>query len=143
MKLKLVNDQRYTEPFIRYLTKAVKAEIIANKNVRKLIPFGEMLDRLDIKATPNIVIEKALKEIKYRKIESADEVGYEIYLNEDAMFDAKYKIIDLIKLLENGNMELNGYPLFTDAFKKIKEEINDQYKLYQFGMGLIYEHLPL
>lgn len=143
MKLRLVNDKRFTEPFARFLTKAIKLRIQSDKNIKKMAPFGEMLKKLDVKSTPEIVVERALKEIKYRKIESIEETGYEIYLDEDAMFDNKYKVIDLIKLLENGNMEISGYPLFSDAFKKIKEDINDQYRLYELGVGLIYERLPL
>ena len=95
MKLRLVNDKRFTEPFARFLTKAIKLRIQSDKNIKKMAPFGEMLKKLDVKSTPEIVVERALKEIKYRKIESIEETGYEIYLDEDAMFDNKYKVIDL------------------------------------------------
>lgn len=55
----------------------------------------------------------------------------------------KFKLISLIKLLDKGNTELRGYPIFSQAFEKVGNELASQYNLYLLGLGVVYERIPL
>lgn len=144
MKLHLVNDKRFDEPFIKFLIQKIKIEIMGNCNLQKLQPFGEMLEKLNIKVQPIIIVQKGVQAITYREINNSKEKGYDIFIDENVMLGGtKFKLISLIKLLDKGNTELRGYPIFSQAFEKVGNELASQYNLYLLGLGVVYERIPL
>lgn len=144
MKLHLVNDKRFDEPFIKFLIQKIKIDIMGNCNLQKLQPFGEMLEKLDIKVQPIIIVQKGVQAITYREINNSKEKGYDIFIDENVMLGGtKFKLISLIKLLDKGNTELRGYPIFSQAFERVGNELDSQYNLYLLGLGVVYERIPL
>lgn len=143
MNILLVNDKRYTEPFVKYLVKVVKQEVLANYNELEMAPFAEMLEKLEIKTTPRLVVQKAVEAITYEKIDNTKEKGFNIIIDDKKTFNGKYKIIDLVNLMDSGNTEMPPIPLFSNAFKDVEKDIDNYYRLYELGVGLFYEYLPL
>ena len=144
MKLHLVNDERFTEPFIKFLVQQIKLQVMANCNIQKLQPFGEMLEKLEIKIEPIVIVQNGVQAIKYRKVSNLKESGFDIFIDENLVLSGtKYKLISLIKLLDKGNTELKGYPIFSNAFEKIGNELETQYNLYLMGAGMIYERFTI
>lgn len=145
MHLLLVNDIRYQEPFVKYLTKMVKQEVLFNYNPAKFQPFNDWLRAANIKTTADIVIKKSLEAIEYVPINTPNEVGYDIVINDKKYLDGtQYRIIDLINLIESGNTELQGQPIFSEAFAKVEGKINIYYRLFETtGVGVLYEYIPL
>lgn len=145
MHLLLVNDIRFQEPFVRFLTKMVKQEVLFAYNPAKFQQFNEWLKQVDIKTTADIVIRKSLDAIEYVPVDTPNEKGFDIVINDKKYLDGtKYKIIDLINLIESGNTELKGQPIFSNAFAKVEGNINAYYRLFETtGIGAMYEHIPL
>jgi len=103
-----------------------------------------MLDKLDIKVEPIVIVQKGVSAIKYKKVQNSKEKGFDIYIDEELMLEGtKYKLISLIKLLDKGNTELKGYPLFSNAFEKVGQELGVQHQLYLIGLGAAYERVTL
>lgn len=144
MQILLVNDVRYQEPFVRFLTKMVKQQVLLNYNPSKFGEFNDWLKANNIKTTSDIVVRKSLDAIEYQVVDTPNEKGYEIVINDKKTLDGtRYKIIDIINFIESGNTEVKGQPIYSEAFDLVESKINQYYMSFEMGLGAVYEYVPL
>lgn len=113
----------YIEPkynkvrFIKFLIKKLVGLLCEKVNLKKLKDFD------------NYLKEKKIKKVKGKKVFflAINHIVYKnskIQINESILYPGTdYKLIDLCKLLNYGNLEFEGYPIFSTVFDFISDNI--------------------
>lgn len=119
--MNLVLDKKYEDEFYTWLVLEIKKLFPLFIKRYKLISLSNYLNidcyQVLIKACDNLIV----KDFKDNKI---------ITINDDAMF-GKYNLKQLCKFINNGNMEIKGYDIFTQVFFLIKRNIKVYHLLYK------------
>lgn len=59
---------------------------------------------------------------------------YVITIDNNAILpNTEFKLIDMCKLINYGNLDISGTMIYTQAFKYINDNINDLYKKFSYG----------
>lgn len=106
-------DKRKLEKFDTYFNENVKLNWIDGR--QRYLSTYDLL----IIGTYNLVISKSAS-------------TYIIQLSTTALYPNSYnKIINLIKLVNNGNLVLQNYPIYDTMMKHFADELDDYYNEYQ------------
>lgn len=121
--------------FFKFLKDIIKSAILKNLDVKKLIVFDEYFkNNLNIKVTPiaRQVIIIGIENLIYSKTSE----GINIYINPSTIvYNTQYHVAELCRLINYGTLDLKGYPIFTNTFNKIKDNINMILSLYLETVG--------
>lgn len=119
--MNLVLDKKYEDEFYTWLILEIKKLFPLFIKKYKLISLSNYFNidcyQVLLKACDNLIV----KDFKDNKI---------ITINDDAMF-GKYNLKQLCKFINNGNMEIKGYDIFTQVFSLIKRNIKVYHLLYK------------
>lgn len=133
----------HNDNFIRWLINLYKTLIIIYINTDKLMAFNNYIDENEIYKKRYInsdefnvknAIIGVLNNITYREIKD----GYLISLHTNKPFPTHIaSMTDICKLLNDGNLNFKGYPIFTTMFKHISDNLqqykNQYYMQYYYG----------
>lgn len=140
MYITLEDRQEYTTDFLNYLKKRmliVGLEYVGQKR-QKLIKTDQYLSTYLFKGTRKVnsyqIILSGLKNITFKKANSKVIIS----INESIKipYSTTTSLSALCQLIDQGNLELNPFPVFTHVFKYAKEKITDVYSQYTFGVPL-------
>jgi len=68
----------------------------------------------------------------YNLITKQESENYIIKINPNAIYPGTYlKLVDLCKLINFGNLGIKGYPIFTEIFRKVENNIVNLYEKYE------------
>ena len=124
-------EQKYDEDFLEYLRKYIILNIIGNINKKKLISSEIYINQYTDITT---IFKKYISSYDV-VVSGASNIVYRIYNNKivfnidsTAIFPGtSAKLNDLCKLINYGNLVVQGYPIFTDTFEYFEKNIDDYY----------------
>lgn len=135
MKLLLQDDKYVDRRFINFVIKQMQLFLIEHINDEQLYIFNKLFLESEISqeilAYPlnNFDIRNfiyiALNNLIYRKIKG----NYIIEINPNKYIN-NLNVAYICKLLNYGNNEIRGYPIFTNCFEYILRNINSFYNIY-------------
>lgn len=135
MKILIIDkDNKYTDSFLEYVKSRCRDIYYKKVNLKKLKPFETYINELpEYKSlmkkyiSSNEICITGLYNIMICRY------GQTIVLKIDEnsfLPNTRIKIIELCKLINNGNLLLKPYPIFTEIFDEIKENIEVYYAEY-------------
>lgn len=124
--------------FIEFIAECVSEKIISNIDDKKLIKFDEYISEYiprvrDVEVTSREIITCGAENLSIYTLQDK----FLIEISRTKSFD-KVKdmtLVSLCKLINYGNSQIHGYPIFTDTFSEIAEDIDMYKKLYIFNRG--------
>jgi len=136
--MKLVIDNCNDKQFIIYLINFIKQYLIDHSRSQKFSSLDMYLNKIPKYKTKfrksltchDIVICGAYN-LVYRKYGKK----YIITINENQkLFGLDAKLYDMCKLINYGTLEIDGYPIFTDAFNYVQDNLEMLYFRYNTGL---------
>ena len=135
MKLTIQKLPEYNRAFIEYVKDYTKRIILKKLNVRKLITTTKYFyDNIKGKRKINafdIVVQAAHN---LTIIEYADSFIICVDRNMIVPYFNKTKIVDMCRLINYGNTDIQPYPIFTEVFREVLGKVPALYKAYQMGI---------
>lgn len=142
MYLNIVNENNWDlDSFCEYLIlemrKYMKSEV--KKEYRRLEKYNEFLqDNLNpinkkegIMSVSNLLILSTYN-LTYKKLPTS----YIIEINPSINIPNSYaKFIDIVKLVNNGNLQLPAFPIYDDMMDYFADKIGYYYKQFEEGNG--------
>lgn len=136
--MKLVIDYSLVdgdEKFIQYLIKLMQKLYIKYLDIGRLSSWDEYLNSGIIKSIGNRkiycrnIIVSGFNSLRYEKYNNRKFI---ISIDQNAVFPSTFvKTISLVKLVNNGNTERKAYPVFTNVFNYINDNLEILYKSYR------------
>lgn len=130
-------ENKYTEGFFDFLIRKTQTRFFENLNVKKLESFEVFINesprykslfRKYISAYDICVT--ALHNLKVLRYETLSSIVID---NTVLMPGTSIKVLELCKLIDEGNLGLKAYPIFSNTFKEVQGEIETYYAEYVFG----------
>ena len=143
MTLLILYNDLYSEGFISWLVTRLKIELLYKIKKNKIIPLSNYINSFDnpfknILNKNNIsfydLIVYGINNLIYIKTKK----GYIITINPYKYLPyCKIPIKSFCKLLNNGVFGISGYPLLSNHFNMVKDNLTEYYKDYekQFYIG--------
>ena len=135
MVLTIERNKYIDDEFIAWLIDKIRYEICTTINENKLDIFNEYVkennlfqpvnnnSKFDIKQA----IILSLNTLTYRKTNNV----YIIEVGKNKLFPGyKVNLETVCKILDSGNTEIKGYPIFSKLFNNIKSNIVEYYEQY-------------
>lgn len=137
MRLVIEENDLINIKFIKWLVKRIKKLIILKCNSRKLSSIQNYVDNNNPFNTPNKIsinriILQASQNIIFYKHKSYFYIMINPIIRAQGM---DLKLEDVCKFINYGNFEMPGYPLFTNIYFDIKDNIKEYLKQYLIEMS--------
>lgn len=126
----------YPDEFVDYLIIQLQKRFLKTLEVNKLKELEDYLNSVPKYKSIFIKYLKA-KDICIAGIYniSADrtKTNLRLYINPNVKYyGTNIKLVDLCKFINNGNLQCPGYPIFSESFNYIKNNIEKYYLKYLF-----------
>jgi len=126
--------------FIKYLIRYLQTYIQANIKSEKLYWLQMYINSLPIfkgKLRKFISCREIIIIGAYNLVYKKYEAYYEITIDENQkIFGLDAKLNDACRLINYGTMSVQGYPIFSDAFNNVEDNIADLYQKYKRGFSI-------
>lgn len=138
MYITLQDMHEYTPEFLNYLKKRMYILGLSylNSNRNKLQRIDEYLRETvykgERKSVAYQIILQGLKNFTIKKASS--KVIISINDSIKTQYSDVYTLSGLCQLIDQGNLELNPFPIFTYIFEYVREKITQIYVEYTFGV---------
>lgn len=135
MKLVIEGNSKIKGPFIRWLTARLKGMLILNLDTKQVYKLQNYFNENfpDYKLNLLTILMNSFNLIRYRKIGKI----YIIYIDTHRRKCNDIALIDILKFINNGNLEIEGCRVFTKTFLEVEKNINDLYTIYERKDGSI------
>ena len=140
MKLEISDPKDLLDrSFILWLKVKIRDKILVNINPKKLINWDKYLNENNVyksiykkKISARDVIVAGAMNLDFSKSESK----FMIYINHNIFTPGldRVKLETICKLINFGDLQNKGYPIFTDTFDYFAESIQDYVDRYLHGM---------
>ena len=129
MQLRLDCSSKVDSGFINFLIKQIKEYVKSIVDLKRLSVFDKYLsDELGITDTALDIINLALNNLCYKKSSKS----YIISINNNTNLQNNVaKLYDVCKLINFGNLQISGYPIFTKTFNYFEKNANIYLSLYR------------
>ena len=127
-------EGNYSPRFINFLIKIIKNRVITKLSLNKLKAWDKYLDTINKNhESAKEIILISLSELVY-----VIEDNYIIITinNNYVLSKLHLKLIDAIKLINFGNMEIKGYPIISDTFQYVEKNIKGYEKRFHLFGGI-------
>ena len=127
-------EGNYSPRFINFLIKIIKNRVITKLSLNKLKAWDKYLDAIN----KNHESAKEIILISLSKLVYIIEDNYIIITinNNYVLSKLHLKLIDAIKLINFGNMEIKGYPIISDTFQYVEKNIKGYEKRFHLFGGI-------
>lgn len=137
MTFTITANEYVNDHFIKWLLRIIRFQIIKNINHKKLLIFNEIVDKENIfeKSNPydknKFDVRKAvvisLNNLQINRIKNV----YIIRISDNVVFPGyNVKLSTICKLLNYGNTNIKGYPIYTQAFDNVRLNLKKYYQQY-------------
>ena len=125
--------------FINWLKVKIRDKIISDIEDKKLIVWDEYLNTNSAyvsiykkKISSKDIIIAGAANLEFSKSEST----FSIFINRNVFTPGldRIKLETICKLINFGDLQIKGYPIFTDTFDYFAESIHDYVDRYLYGM---------
>lgn len=140
MKLEIGDPKNLLDrPFIEWLKVKIRNKILADVNLKKLENWDNFFNNQSMyksiykkKILTSDIILAGASNLDYVKSES----NFWIRINPNIYTPGldRVKLAVICKLINYGNRDLVGYPIFTDTFEYFAENINEYVDRYLHGL---------
>lgn len=137
MKLKILDpDNILDKSFINWLCIQIRNEVIANINLKKLDNWDQYFNSETVyksiykkRISTRDLIVAGISNLYYQ----VSEDGFWISINPTKLTPGldRIKLETICKVINYGNRQIIGYPIFTDTFQNIADNITDYVQKYQ------------
>ena len=125
MELIIERTALIKDDFIAFLIAMIKSRLVSFKVDESR--FRKMFDSYNQDISAENIIIQAAKNLKVYTFN----YQYIIRIDESVLYNNKsIRLIDLCKLLNYGNLEVEGCHIFTDTFNYIADNINNLFNEY-------------
>lgn len=126
--MKLIIDLKYGLPFILYLRDKLQEYILGTVNENKLVQIQKYINsQYNIQFSVYGLLQEVVAEIDYYIFSNK----YIIQINPNKLLlGTDAKLIDLSNLINYGILGINGYPIFSEAFKYFNENVDALYETW-------------
>lgn len=132
MKIFIINDDdKYTGDFLKFVIEKTRELFLEKLNKQKLQSFEIFINK---NPKYNSLFKKYIPayEICYSALYNlhVKHFGSVITIEIDSMINlpnTSIKLIELVELIDKGNLVLKAYPIFTEVFKEIEDKIENLY----------------
>ena len=131
MKLVIKKSKYVDKRFIQWLLPHIKYQLIKRLDNKHIAVFNYYLNKEDEFANKKINIKKilllAIRTLRFYEYTDL----FIICINEDLVVP-EYDVTlgTLCRFLNYGNLNIKGYPIFTEAFNAVKINLKTYYKQY-------------
>ena len=123
-----IKGNNLTENFAKWLLEIIKIELKQKIDKRKLESWEKYFrENLHIVIPIDLIIKKSIDNLIYK---FTDENEILICLNDKEYIVANYKLITICKMINFGNVDHNGYPVFSDIFNQVASKVDNYVILY-------------
>lgn len=136
MRIIIPVTTEYAEDFIQWLVERIKGMIFLSLNMKKLKSFemyqkDEEIFKPHTKESGNLNFKKAIlkgiKSINYTRIKD----NWIISIPQNKPYPGYYATIySICKFVNNGNMDIQGYNLFSKVFIRVKTNLTKYYNQF-------------
>lgn len=136
MKLVIEKTDKYNLSFVKWLRDEIETELTASINSGELSRIQKYINT-QLTDTPINILHVLLMGIKYLSVKEIN--GYfHITIDEFKMYgNTKFKLLNLCKLINYGNLECKGCYIFSNVFDRITNRIDNYYNLYVNQLGVV------
>ena len=127
-----IDGSNLSDHFGNWLLEVAKQEIKKSFNKKKLESFSQYMD-----ITINIPVETFLTKVLEAIVYTIDDEAISIHIDRNTYLVGNIKLETLCRAINFGNTTQKGYPIFTDVFSKIANNINEYVTLYKLTGGNI------
>lgn len=132
--MNIVINDLYRDNFIHHLMRQYKKYILADIDKNKIKLYDDYFENvLNLKIKCINYIVKALDNLQF--IRTKDSII--LYINNNIYIN-NINVLDVCKLINYGNREIQAYPIFSKWASYIKNNLEDIYLEYRKGW-LLYE----
>lgn len=133
MILKLSNNIDLTDFLTNYIPKKLFNYVLLNLNEDKLIQLDEYLNKhLGIKESSIDIIEYGFNNMFI----SDTGTGFIVMIDNNILIpDSSQKLINIINLINYGNLEVRGCNIVSQAFNYVESQLNNMVLLYRLKRG--------
>ena len=135
----IVDNKDINLHFIKFIKRKMLEHISLILNFKKLTPFDEYFKSEEFNKLSNNVRVSSKKVIVLgmtNLIHKRYETNTHIFINPNILFPGTdIKLVDLCKIINYGNMSIEGYPIFTDTFEHFSKNINKYIDRSIAGLG--------
>jgi hypothetical protein len=137
MRISIDNSSgKYEDGFFEYLKRFTTRQLILNLNPLKLKKFEEAINQEEELLKP---FRKSFsgRDIFYAGANNLNVIKFfdgRVILQVDPnviYYGTRVKLITLIRFLNYGNGDYKGYPIFTDTFNYVRNNLDAIYQLYE------------
>lgn len=120
--------------FCDWLIPKIQSEILISVDIKKLAKFDVFIYNklnLGVNLDSYDIIKWSLNLIKWTKHKD----NYEIYLDKNITIPGTYiTFYNIIKLIDNGNLSLAPYPIYTNTMEKFAIKLPEYFDSYLEGI---------
>ena len=133
IELSIISKEKDLSEFIEWLVPYFREYLIAHINDKKLLKFDEFVStsiKWDYK-NKTVKSRDILIASTYHLRTKINKDKYSIYIDyNDNIPQSSAKFIDIIKLINFGNLSFTAYPIYTNTIKYFENNIDYYYSLY-------------
>lgn len=135
MEIVIEKDKYVTSSFITWVIRRLQSEILSHINDKKLRDISQYINNNDLfdlnqKLDARVIVHKMINNIE--KIET-DKL-FIIKFNDSLRFtNTKYSIVNILKFIDYGNLEIEGFNYISLTFGRIQNKIEKLKRLYYNG----------
>lgn len=136
MKLKITPSETFQadDEFLKFLLKILRVKCLGNIEYERLILWDEYLNSGIIKVQGNrklstkTILVSAFNNLRYKKKDKY----YTVEVDPDQVLPyTNIKLASIVDLINDGNMEMRGYPIVTQVFNDTAENLYNYYKIFK------------
>lgn len=135
----VVENKHINQGFIPFIKKKLLGYMSLILDTKKLQKYDEMFqakeflrlsNKISISSRKVVII--AMTNLLHKRYET----NTQIFINPNINYPGTtIKIVDLCKIINYGTLSIDGYPIFTETFNHIQQNIGKYIDRYTIGLG--------
>jgi hypothetical protein len=137
--LLVVENEKANIGFISFLKRRLRMRILSSLNLTKLSKFDEFFESDyfktlygDKKVLASKVVVLGANNLRHTIIQESGS----IYIDPNMYYPGtQIKLVDLCNLINFGNLSVDAYPVFSDAFQHFSNNLEEYSDRFLMGVG--------
>lgn len=135
MRILIRSNDVYTANFVKFSIRWIRTYGISSINKKKLLKSTKYFQTIlkdDTISSYDIVVT-GFRNLVFRRIRD----GFIIEINPNIPYKMTNAKLDVLcKTIDQGNLELKQYPIFTDTFQFYCDKIKEVYQIFKLSGGI-------
>lgn len=134
MRILIHSNDVYTANFVKFSIRWIRTYGISSINKKKLLKSTKYFQTIlkDDTISSYDVVVTGFRNLVFRRIRD----GFIIEINPNIPYKMTNAKLDVLcKTIDQGNLELKQYPIFTDTFQFYCNKIKEVYQIFKLSGG--------